>query len=197
MRVYTLEYTRVSVRSRRPDRGGRLAHDELDGDLLHGGHLVPFEHAEERGGRGTSQVVVREPHRRERRLEVLGELHVVEADHREVIGDAQAVGRRHLVDIERQEVRVADDGGGPLVQLQQPLRSDLAVFVEDARHGRHQLAPDADAMAVEGLDEAGLVIAVRVSRRRRREQPDAAMAEGDEVLDGHGAGRARVGEHGG
>ena len=68
-----------------------------------------------------------------------------------------------------------------------------AVLVEDAAHLGHQVTRDADAVAFESRDEAGLVGAIGIGGDSRGgQQSDASMAQLDEVLDGQLAGPARV-----
>ena len=76
-----------------------------------GRRVDPLELLEHQVRGGRAELVVRDPDRRERRLEAVDERHVVVADDRHVVRAAQAALLERVVAAEREQVVAGDDRG--------------------------------------------------------------------------------------
>src|SRR4051794_33471333 len=144
-----------------PWRGGRAAgHEGGRQTDLRGGRVPVGEPLEQQVGGGRPDLAMWDSNRRQRRVEAVGERHVVEADDRHVLRAVQPALGEHVVAAEGEQVVGRDD------------RRDVGRGVE-------QLAADARALLLgERVAEADRVVAVEAGRGHRREEAEVALVAG-------------------
>jgi len=128
-------------------------------------------------------VAVGDVDRRQRRVEPVGERHVVEADHRHVAGAVEAgVGERG-VGAERQQVVRRHDSGGRLRRGEQRAGSSGAARDREGLAVGDLLRPDGEAGISHRLDEAAVAQEAGRGRLRPGDVADAGVAEPGQVGD--------------
>ena len=132
---------------------------------------------------GAGKVCARQTDRRERRQGVLGEVHVVEADHREILRHALAGHVRRAQNADGGHVVGANDGARTVAELAQLLIAGDAAF-ERVVALNDPLLANGQAGGCNGGAEIVLARDGGVEAVRAGEESDGAMAEADEMANG-------------
>ncbi len=151
------------------------------------------DRCEQRSGRERAPGRGIRRHRGERREDVVGELGVVEAGDRQIVGHGDARTARDRQPGDRHVVVGVDDRGGPIGASEELARGTSAVA--RAEVGRHDDGVVEPGVAHRGLERDRAAVAVEHGRRARHVR-DATVPEGDEVLDRRADARTVVDRHG-